>query len=785
MRYQGYPQSTNVEDRRGQISPLVKKPPTLTERAIQALGALGNIVDLPGSSARDVIGLAGSAFDGDPNWEKYNPFDQWATPTKSTNRVYGRDLLEAGGILNDNTPGLDFGDVAGFGVDLITDPFNLGMAGRAFSTARAGSRARAANQTAINQARFQNVANAERTGIANRGIAGERLDAIANNQIREDMLYQGALPSELLPAATKVFKPVQYSDELGEPTFRDTLFSSPESLEQYRQYQPEAFQVGEIAPIASMKGQQIERIDKALREPEFHYLQNNTRENQARLSALEQESELWGDLETIPGMVRNPNEEIEGILGAMENPVRALTPYERSDFPYHAPDTNEFRNLGYERNQARSNLDFMNTYTHGNPEAAAEAQAYLDEVEAQIQAQMTSHLKNAPPHINTGAYAIRAQRQAANPSQGRHIYPGERLYSNDDAVVDAMDNRKYLNQSIDDTSKDQARVISQNMGINMPRGDQLAMGDFDPGQLEQLAMLAIKDLTHSGGDASSLVLADALDNLDDPLGQYLRLTNEMKSIGRNADQMLDKAIIPAPAATQSFYAVPEPKSKRDLLVSNFDETQAFEPKLAEATVRKRMRELEKSLAKKLKAGPNPPPRPETGFISNPHIKASILRKYHKEPVRFPASVQEDLDELEKLGLLLKPEATASDYVALSPIERLAAEGLSWDQMRSHPAVPKNTDVAFTQNASGQLNMNQNVPMSYYLPHAAPYYQEAPEFLPPPEVVEALLREVPQVNKGRLAALLGPHNALARRDDNKRYQFMPERYELNPNYKPSY
>ena len=73
---------------------------------------VGNVIDLPGSSVRDVLA-----------WE--NPFDQWFpwNWTSSDNRVSGRDLLERYNLIGQNTPGLDAGDIAGLGAEIGTDPF--------------------------------------------------------------------------------------------------------------------------------------------------------------------------------------------------------------------------------------------------------------------------------------------------------------------------------------------------------------------------------------------------------------------------------------------------------------------------------------------------------------------------------------------------------------------------------------------------------------------------------------------------------------------------------------
>jgi hypothetical protein len=50
------------------------------------------------------------------------PFSDSAGFTDPEDVVYGRELLEKGGILGENTPGFDMGDVAGFAADVLLDP---------------------------------------------------------------------------------------------------------------------------------------------------------------------------------------------------------------------------------------------------------------------------------------------------------------------------------------------------------------------------------------------------------------------------------------------------------------------------------------------------------------------------------------------------------------------------------------------------------------------------------------------------------------------------------------
>ena len=87
--------------------------------SLGAVASVGNFLDLPGSSVRDI--LAGE-----------NPFDQWLSPLTDKNRTSGRQLLEKYGMrANRNTgmygwlsdPGEGIRDLAGFGAEVLLDPF--------------------------------------------------------------------------------------------------------------------------------------------------------------------------------------------------------------------------------------------------------------------------------------------------------------------------------------------------------------------------------------------------------------------------------------------------------------------------------------------------------------------------------------------------------------------------------------------------------------------------------------------------------------------------------------
>jgi hypothetical protein len=106
-------------------------------RIVSGLSVGANVLDLPGSMVRDVIG---GVQTGD--WSRHNPFDQLIDPFGShaeENRVTGRDLLRnAGAIGKKDTWGNWWG---GLGVDILTDPTMLmggiGLAGKAGKAAKA------------------------------------------------------------------------------------------------------------------------------------------------------------------------------------------------------------------------------------------------------------------------------------------------------------------------------------------------------------------------------------------------------------------------------------------------------------------------------------------------------------------------------------------------------------------------------------------------------------------------------------------------------------------------
>lgn len=103
---------------------------------------VGETLDKPGAALRGLLA-------GQPE-ELLNliPFSDAMGITNPEERVSGRDLLERGGLLDANTPGLDAGDVAGFGAEVLLDPLNLVSFGGKGAITAAGKALMAADKAA-------------------------------------------------------------------------------------------------------------------------------------------------------------------------------------------------------------------------------------------------------------------------------------------------------------------------------------------------------------------------------------------------------------------------------------------------------------------------------------------------------------------------------------------------------------------------------------------------------------------------------------------------------------
>jgi len=87
----------------------------------------------------DLVGTAGYALDTP------GALSRGVLAGRPGERASGRELLEAWGLLGENQPGLDAGDVAGFGVDMAVDPLNAIGAGWLTKASRGAKVAKEAN----------------------------------------------------------------------------------------------------------------------------------------------------------------------------------------------------------------------------------------------------------------------------------------------------------------------------------------------------------------------------------------------------------------------------------------------------------------------------------------------------------------------------------------------------------------------------------------------------------------------------------------------------------------
>jgi len=145
---------------------------------LDMLGYAGNLLDLPGSSVRDL--LSGN-----------NPFDQWATPFSSDNRATGRDVLRP--FLGDNeetgmsgwisNPMEGVKDIAGFGLEMVADPLNFVSLSPLWRALKGRKAVRGANAA-------QEAANAGRYGYVNAKLLADDMLGGVVSEVANPMAEQ-------------------------------------------------------------------------------------------------------------------------------------------------------------------------------------------------------------------------------------------------------------------------------------------------------------------------------------------------------------------------------------------------------------------------------------------------------------------------------------------------------------------------------------------------------------------------------------------------------------------
>lgn len=109
---------------------------SLGGNALTALQYVGETLDKPGAAVRGLLAGKPEAL------LNLVPFSDAMGITDPQKRTSGRDLAEQWGWMDKNTPGLDWGDIGGFGIDVLTDPLTYATLGASALT-KAGRAAKA------------------------------------------------------------------------------------------------------------------------------------------------------------------------------------------------------------------------------------------------------------------------------------------------------------------------------------------------------------------------------------------------------------------------------------------------------------------------------------------------------------------------------------------------------------------------------------------------------------------------------------------------------------------
>lgn len=197
------------------------------------LDAVGNAFDLPGSSVRDL--LVGR-----------NPLDQFASPFSADNRVTGRDVLDHWGVtapnketgmagwLDDPMEGLR--DLAGFGVEILTDPLNVVSALKLGKLFRAGKKATTHNAALEALQRNPERQRLGREMVEAYGESGEHtmtlLDAATIAQKKDpNLVYGGVTAKRLEGAVAGIAATSAVADQLMESPLQQPAIPRPRLMQ--------------------------------------------------------------------------------------------------------------------------------------------------------------------------------------------------------------------------------------------------------------------------------------------------------------------------------------------------------------------------------------------------------------------------------------------------------------------------------------------------------------------------------------------------------------------------
>lgn len=166
------------------------------DAALGGIAVAGNILDVPGSMARDTIaGLATG------NWNRYNPFDQLLSPHTSENRATGRDLNRMAGLAG---PQDTWGNFAGgIATEILTDPTSFMHFGSA-AASRGGQAAAKVNMLDdVMQIASRKYNVSQNSTLAQQGRkALKGAEIIRGNKIGPRQAQMMVTPNDLMQAAS-------------------------------------------------------------------------------------------------------------------------------------------------------------------------------------------------------------------------------------------------------------------------------------------------------------------------------------------------------------------------------------------------------------------------------------------------------------------------------------------------------------------------------------------------------------------------------------------------------
>lgn len=180
------------------------------DAALGGIAVVGNILDVPGSMARDVI--AGAATG---NLSRHNPFDQLLSPWSSENRATGRDLNRMAGLAGQQDNWANF--AGGLATEIATDPLSLLNFGKA-ATSPLGKVAAKANMIdEVGRIASRKANLAQGTSLAQKGRkAIKEAEILRGNKIGPRQAQMMVSFDELMQAATPAQR--QTAEEMAKRT---------------------------------------------------------------------------------------------------------------------------------------------------------------------------------------------------------------------------------------------------------------------------------------------------------------------------------------------------------------------------------------------------------------------------------------------------------------------------------------------------------------------------------------------------------------------------------------